>query len=65
MVPLGSKADSGPSQALSEALEAVRLMQQSLQKIDVRLLKVEEVTKYVADTHKEIDAKLDGLYKHL
>jgi hypothetical protein len=65
MASLGSKVDSGPSQALSEALEVVQLMQQRLQKTNARLLKVEEATKSITNTHKKIDAKLDGLYKLL
>jgi hypothetical protein len=65
MASLGSKADLGSSQAFTEAMEAIMLMQQCLQKIDARLLKVEEATKFVVDTHAEINAKLDDLYKLL
>jgi hypothetical protein len=63
MVSLGSKSDSTPSSSITEALEAIWGLQQNLQKIDTQLQQVEDETKSVAETHKLIDAKLDGLYR--
>jgi hypothetical protein len=44
-------------------LEAIRGLQHHLQKNDTRLQLLEDATKSVAETHKQIDAKLDGLFK--
>jgi SMC interacting uncharacterized protein involved in chromosome segregation len=65
MVSMGSKSEATSTSVALEALEAVRSLQQLLQKIDARLQHVEKVTKHVVETHKQIDDKLDGLYKLL
>jgi hypothetical protein len=63
MVATGSKGDIVPAGALLEALEDVRSLQQCILKADARLQQVEIVTKDVVDTHKQLDDKMDGIYK--
>jgi hypothetical protein len=63
MATLSSKPDSTTSSSITKALEAIRAMQHNLHKTDARLQQVEEAAKSMAETHKMIDVKLNGLYK--
>jgi prefoldin subunit 5 len=63
MASIGSKGDTVPARAILKALEAVRSLQQGILKIDARLQQVEAVIKDVAETHKQLDDKMDSIYK--
>jgi hypothetical protein len=63
MATSGSKRDSVPVGAILEALEDVRALQQCVLKTDARSQQVEAVTKDIVETHKQLDDKMDGIYK--
>jgi hypothetical protein len=60
MATPNTKGDSS-----AEALEGVRDLQQILQQTDSRLQKVEEASRFFGVTQKQMDEKLDSIYKLL
>jgi hypothetical protein len=63
MASIGSKGDTVPAGAILEVLEAVCSLKQCILKTDARLQQVKAITKDVAETHKQLDDKMGGIYK--
>jgi phage shock protein A len=65
MVTQGSKGDVSQAGLVTDALEAVRTLQQNLQHTDACLQQVEDAKKIFGRTHQKMDEKIDGIYKTL
>jgi hypothetical protein len=65
MLTSNPKGESPQTASALEVMEAVKVMQQSLQKTDFRLQQVEEASKILGEKQKKMDTKIDSILKFL